>query len=80
MEAREACGEDEFCLFDVAATKNVEIGMATMQGGENFDRFMEMSVPSEFLWPAPSLPATFCAALPPNTVRVRSNNYCCSYL
>lgn len=46
-EAKEACGEDEFCLFDIAATRRVEIGMATMQGGEDFDRFVEMSVPSE---------------------------------
>jgi hypothetical protein len=47
QEARDACGEDEFCLFDIAATKRVEIGMATMQGGESFDRIVEMSAPSE---------------------------------
>ena len=49
MEAKEACGEDEFCLFDIAATRRVEIGMATMQGGEDFDRIVEMSVPSELI-------------------------------
>lgn len=45
-EAKSVCGDDEFCLFDVAATKRVEIGIATMQGGENFDRIVEMSIPS----------------------------------
>lgn len=46
-EAKQACGKDTFCLFDIAATKRVEIGMATMQGGEDFERFVEMSVPSK---------------------------------
>lgn len=47
MEAKAVCGDDEFCLFDIAATKKVEIGMSTMQGGEDFDNYVEMSVPSE---------------------------------
>lgn len=46
-EAKVTCGNDQFCLFDVAATKRVDIGMATMQGGENFDRIVEMSIPSK---------------------------------
>lgn len=51
-EAKEVCGDDEYCLFDIAATKKVEIGMATMEGGENFDMIVEMSVPSksDLLW------------------------------
>lgn len=53
MEARDACGDDEFCLFDIAATKRVEIGTATMQGGEDFDRIMEMSVPGKLMSLAP---------------------------
>ena len=47
-EAKEVCGDDKYCLFDVAATKKVEIGMATMEGGENFEAIVEMSVPSMF--------------------------------
>lgn len=46
-EAKVTCGSDQFCLFDVAATKRLEVGMATMQGGEDFDRIVEMSIPSE---------------------------------
>lgn len=46
-EAKITCGDDEFCLFDIAATKRVDIGAATMQGGEEFDRIVEMSIPSE---------------------------------
>ena len=48
-KAKEICGDDEFCLFDVAATKKVEIGMATMEGGQAFDEIVEMSIPSELL-------------------------------
>lgn len=47
-EAKEVCGDDEYCLFDIAATKKVEIGMATMEGGQNFEAIVEMSVPSTF--------------------------------
>ena len=43
------CGDDQFCLFDVAATKKIEIGMATMNGGQAFDDIVEKSLPSEFL-------------------------------
>ncbi len=48
-EAKTICGDDTFCLFDVAATKNIEIGVATMNGGENFDAIVEMAVPSKFI-------------------------------
>ncbi len=44
-KAREVCGNDEYCLFDIAATNNVEIGMATMRGVESFDEMVEMAVP-----------------------------------
>ncbi len=47
-EARSVCGDDEFCLFDIAATKRVEIGMSTMEGGQAFDLIVEMAIPSEF--------------------------------
>ena len=45
-EAKDICGEDTFCLFDIAATKRVEIGAATMEGQETLDTIMEMSKPS----------------------------------
>jgi len=47
-EATSICGSDVFCLFDIAATKRVEIGVATMEGGEDFDNLVDMSVPSEW--------------------------------
>ncbi len=48
-QARNVCGDDEFCLFDIAATKNVDIGMATMQGGEEFNEILEMAIPSKLV-------------------------------
>ena len=50
-EAKEMCGEDQFCLFDVAATRRVEIGAATKQGQEMLDTIMEMSKPSKYIHP-----------------------------
>lgn len=47
-QARAVCGSDEFCLFDIAATKNINIGMATMQGGEAFNDIEEMAIPSKY--------------------------------
>ena len=46
-EAKEVCGDDKFCLFDIAATKRVEVGAATMVDGEMFDTIVEMAVPSK---------------------------------
>lgn len=46
-EAEEVCGDDKFCLFDIAATKHVEIGAATMEGQETLDTIVEMSKPSK---------------------------------
>lgn len=39
------CGDDKYCLFDIAATKKVEIGRATMEGGQAFDEIVNMSAP-----------------------------------
>ena len=44
------CGDDQFCLFDIAATKRVEIGAATMEGLKALDMIIEMSNPSESMW------------------------------
>ena len=45
--ALEICGEDQFCLYDIAATRNVSIGLTTLMGGEAFDLIVNMSVPGE---------------------------------
>ena len=47
-EAIALCGEDEFCLFDIAATGRLEIGKTTLQGGLNFAAVLELSKPSRF--------------------------------
>ena len=42
-KAREVCGNDIFCLFDIAATGKVELGMSTLQGSQDFERIVELS-------------------------------------
>ena len=44
-EARAACGDDEFCLFDIAATGRMEVGMSTLIGGQILDEIIELSIP-----------------------------------
>ena len=46
-EARETCKNDTFCLYDIAATGRLEIGMATLRGSEQFDQLVELSAPGE---------------------------------
>ena len=36
-----------FCRFDIAATKNEDIGASTMVGGNNFDEIVQLAEPSE---------------------------------
>ena len=47
-DAREICNGDTFCLFDIAATKRVDIGMSTMQGNQDLERIIELSLPGEW--------------------------------
>ena len=47
QRANEVCGDDEFCRFDIATTKIVDIGMATMMDGMNFDEIVELAEPSK---------------------------------
>ena len=46
QRADEICGQDEFCRFDIAATRDENIGMATMQGVMEFDEVVELAQPS----------------------------------
>ena len=46
-KAKEICGDDEFYLFDIAATGRVEIGEATFTGGQVFELLMNLSKPSK---------------------------------
>ena len=45
--AMEICGEDQFCLYDIAATQNTNIGLTTLMGSEEFDSIVILSAPSE---------------------------------
>ena len=47
QKAKEICGDDEFCLFDIAATGRVEIGEATFTGGQDFEMLINLSKPSK---------------------------------
>lgn len=45
--AEEMCGGDVFCLFDIAATEDVDIGLETLMGGQEFDVIVNVSKPCE---------------------------------
>ena len=47
IRATEICGDDKFCLFDIAVTKNEDVGIATMQGMREFDIVVDLAEPSE---------------------------------
>ena len=42
-QAMELCNGDEFCLFDIASTGRVDIGLSTLDGSQNFDMIVELS-------------------------------------
>ena len=44
-QASELCGGDTFCLYDIAATGRVEIGLSTLQGSQEFESILELSIP-----------------------------------
>ena len=45
--AVELCGEDEFCLFDIAATGNTEIGLSTLQTSQRLEELINFTAPSK---------------------------------
>ena len=46
-KAIKICGDSPFCLFDIAATRRPEVGMATAVDNDNFDVVVNMSQPGE---------------------------------
>ena len=46
-QASSMCGQDQFCLFDVAATGSMEIGLSTLQGNVEFETIVNISIPGE---------------------------------
>ena len=47
-EATRLCKGDELCMFDAAATGNIEVGVATLQSNMEIRKLLELLVPSEF--------------------------------
>ena len=45
--AIQICGNDQFCLFDIAATNSTSIGLTTLMGSEEFDTIVALSSPSK---------------------------------
>lgn len=46
-DALAICGDDQFCLYDIAATQNTSIGLTTLQGGQEFETIVNLSAPGE---------------------------------
>ena len=48
MQAIEACGGDSFCLFDIAATGRMEVGLSTLAASQELEEIIEVSRPGRF--------------------------------
>ena len=48
-EAREACNNDTFCLYDIATTGRMDIGLSTLEGSRGFDEIVQLSYPSMYV-------------------------------
>lgn len=48
-QANEVCGDDQLCLFDIAATGNVDIGSSTVQSVQEQELLKALFVPSNFV-------------------------------
>ena len=46
-QATALCGNDSFCLFDVAATGRLDIGLSTLSGSRDVELVIQLSLPSE---------------------------------
>ena len=45
-EANRLCGDDVFCLFDIAATGNTDLGLSTLRTSQEIEKLEELSLPS----------------------------------
>ena len=46
-EAERICGDDKFCLFDIATTGNVEIGMVTLESSMEIEEIYSLLLPGK---------------------------------
>ena len=44
-EAMELCKGDEFCLYDIATTGSMDIGLSTLNGSVSYEEIVETSRP-----------------------------------
>jgi len=47
-EAMELCQGDEFCLYDIATTGSMDIGLSTLNGSVGFEEIVEIARPGLF--------------------------------
>ena len=47
LQAREICGDDEFCLFDIAATGRVDVGVSTLESSDVIEEIYSFLIPGE---------------------------------
>ena len=59
-EAREACNNDTFCLYDIATTGRMDIGLSTLDGSRDFDEIVQLSYPSMYVHMSCNLHYTHC--------------------
>ena len=45
VQAMDLCSDDQFCLFDIASTGRIEIGLSTLEATQTFELFLELSLP-----------------------------------
>ena len=48
-QATDLCGDDLFCLFDIAATGLVDIGISTVETGNTYEEILELQIPGIIL-------------------------------
>ena len=46
VEANALCGGDVFCLFDIAATGDTDLGLSTLRTSQEIEKLEELSLPS----------------------------------
>ena len=47
---RSVCGNNTFCLYDIAATGSMEIGLSTLDGSNQYDEIVQLSYPGKSVW------------------------------
>ena len=52
QEAASICGDNFFCLFDIAATGVMDIGLSTLTGNIEYEDILEQQIPSiiSYMW------------------------------